>query len=81
VSKIGYDYNVKCENACDIGTFTYSESVPYEAMETVLVNEAENEHTLIELLKCDNETAKDICEKLVDIWEEEIAWLYEKEDF
>lgn len=79
VRDVSYDYNVKCLYQEDIKNFTYSNRIPYKMMEVVPPNEMDVGYTMDELLWSNNEKARDIGEKLVDIWEEEIAWLYEED--
>lgn len=79
VRDVGYDYNVKCECQEDVKNFTYCRRIPYEQMEVVPSNEMGIGYTMGELLWSSNEKARDIGEKLLDIWEEKIAWLYEDE--
>lgn len=79
IRDVSYDYNVKCLYQEDIKNFTYSNRIPYDMMEIVPPNETDIGCTMDELLWSNNEKARDIGEKLLDIWEEEIAWLYEED--
>lgn len=77
IKNVHYDYNVKCIESEDIETFSYAQNIPFCEIEIVPQNEMDDECTLDDLLYGNNEVARDIGEKLFDIWKEEISWLYD----
>lgn len=81
VQYVDFDYNVNCVNEDHIKSFSYKKNVPPEVLELVPLNQTCRDYSINKLLGADNPVANEIAEKLIDIWEEEIAWMYETDDF
>ena len=80
---ITYDYNYKCEDYTDIKSFAYGKPISADKLVLLSPKEYENEKYICknnDLLRAKDGFVRDIGEKLADIYEEEIAWLYEKEE-
>lgn len=78
IKAVKYDYNYKCESFEEIKTFAYTKPIPPEFL--ILIDPADyckNEFCNGNLLKSNSKVAQEVGEKLEDVFEEKIQWLYE----
>lgn len=71
---IGYDYNYDCQDYEDIESFTYKKPISPDRL--ILLNPRDYENKKyqndIDLLDSENEFARNVGEKLIDIYEDQI---------
>lgn len=71
---IGYDYNYDCQDYKDIESFTYKKSISPDRLILLNLRDYENKkyQNDIDLLDSENEFVRNVGEKLIDIYEDQI---------